>query len=80
MIVQQLKDSILQVATEGKLVAQRGNESAKKELGIILEDKKDNKKYQYSEVKNIPFKIPDNWVWVYVLKLRMELTKHQNIL
>ena len=74
MIVEELKDSVLQVATEGKLVEQRENESAKKELGIILEDKKDNKRYQYSEVKNIPFKIPDNWVWVKLEDICLKIT------
>ena len=40
MIIRELKDSVLQVATEGKIVDQNYNYSAKEELELILEDSK----------------------------------------
>lgn len=74
MIVQELKDSILQVATEGKIVEQHMNESAKDELISILADQKDNKKYKYSEVIDKPFAIPDNWVWTKLEDICLKIT------
>lgn len=74
MIVQELKDSILQVATEGKIVEQHMKESAKDELISILADQKDNKKYKYSEVIDKPFAIPDNWVWTKLEDICLKIT------
>lgn len=74
MIVQELKASILQVATEGKIVEQHMNESAKDELISILADQKDNKKYKYSEVIDKPFAIPDNWVWTKLEDICLKIT------
>lgn len=61
MIVVDLKNSILQATTEGKLVEQNKEASAEKELEQILLDPKDNKKYKYVEIKKEPFSIPNNW-------------------
>ena len=50
MIVDELKNSILQSATEGKLVNQKHEFNASKEFESILEDTKDNKKYSYNKL------------------------------
>jgi len=74
MIVIDLKNSILQATTEGKLVEQNLNYSAQKELEEILLDQKDNSKYIYEEVKNPPFKIPKNWKWVKLEDICTKIT------
>lgn len=74
MIIHDLKDSILQAATEGKVVHQNTKESASDELIKILEDPKDNKKYKYMEIKNEPFQIPTNWVWVKLEDICLKIT------
>ena len=47
MIVDELKNAILNLSTEGKLVPQKENEDAHQELIKILSDEKENKKYKY---------------------------------
>lgn len=74
MIIRELKDSVLQVATEGKIVDQNYNYSAKEELELILEDSKDNKKYKYSEIMKVPFQIPNNWIWVKLEDICIKIT------
>ena len=74
MTPQQLKNSILQRAIEGKLVEQRAEEGTAKEL---LEERKLEKEKLVKEGKikkskplppitedEIPFEIPDSWEWV----------------
>ena len=74
MITEELKKSILQSATEGKLVTQKHEFNASKELESILEDEKDNKKYSYKEVFNEPFSIPVNWLWVKLEDVCLKIT------
>ena len=74
MTAQQLKNSILQRAIEGKLVEQRAEEGTAKELlkEIKLEKEKLVKKGKIKKSKalppitedEIPFDIPDSWEWV----------------
>lgn len=71
---QDLKNSILQLAIQGKLVEQREEEGTAKELlnkieaekkQLIKEGKiKKQKKLQEIREDEIPFEIPDNWEWV----------------
>ncbi len=73
---QDLKNSILQLAIQGKLVEQREEEGTAKELlekieaekkRLIKEGKiKKQKKLQEIREDEIPFEIPDNWEWVRV--------------
>lgn len=74
MIVEKLKESVLQIASEGKIVSQNDNHSALDELQNILSDQKDNKKYKYSEVDKKPFNIPDNWVWIKLEDICIKIT------
>lgn len=74
MIVSELKKSILQIATEGKLVEQNLKFSSKEELQLILKDVKDNKKYKYEAIENVPFFIPENWIWVKLEDLCTKIT------
>lgn len=74
MIVSELKKSILQIATEGKLVEQNLKFSSKEELQLILKDVKDNKKYKYEAIENVPFSIPENWIWVKLEDLCTKIT------
>ena len=74
MTPQQLKNSILQRAIEGKLVEQRPEEGTAKELlkEIKLEKEKLVKEGKIKKSKplppitedEMPFDIPDNWEWV----------------
>lgn len=74
MTAQQLKNSILQRAIEGKLVEQRPEEGTAKELlkQIKLEKEKLVKEGKIKKSKplpaitedEIPFEIPDSWEWV----------------
>ena len=53
MIGDNLKDSILQIVSQGKLVKQSSSSSAVDELKSILEDIKDDKKYTlYQRIVN----------------------------
>ena len=76
MTAQQLKNSILQRAIEGKLVEQRAEEGTAKELlkEIRLEKEKLSQKGIFKSRKKVKlldicqddydFEIPDNWQWV----------------
>lgn len=74
MKAQDLKNSILQLAIQGKLVEQRAEEGTAKELLEKIEAEK-KKLIQEGKIKNqkalpaindeeIPFDIPDSWEWV----------------
>ena len=71
MNAQDLKNSILQLAVQGKLVEQRAEEGTARELleQIKLEkDKKIKKSKPLPEIteEEIPFEIPESWEWVRV--------------
>lgn len=71
MNAQDLKNSILQLAVQGKLVEQRAEEGTARELleQIKLEkDKKIKKSKPLPEITEdeIPFEIPESWEWVRV--------------
>ena len=76
MTAQQLKNSILQRAIEGKLVEQRPEEGTAKELlkETKLEKEKLVKEGKIKKSKalppitedEIPFDIPENWEWCYL--------------
>ncbi|AGN35408.1 restriction endonuclease subunit S [Bacillus paralicheniformis] len=71
---QDLKNSILQLAIQGKLVEQREEEGTAKELlehikvekEQLIEEKKIRKEKPLTEINEdeIPFDIPENWEWV----------------
>ena len=73
MTPQQLKNSILQQAIEGKLVEQRPEEgngrdllkAIQKEKAQLVQDKKIKKEKPLPAIKEeeIPFAIPENWCW-----------------
>lgn len=74
MTPQQLRNSILQLAVQGKLVDQRPEEGTAEELyqqvqaekkRLIKEGKiKKEKALPEIEEKEIPFELPENWKWV----------------
>ena len=74
MTGQDLKNSILQLAIQGKLVAQNANdepanvllERIKAEKKKLIEEKKIKKEKPLAEITEDekPFEIPDSWVWV----------------
>ena len=74
MIGDNLKDSILQIVSQGKLVKQSSSSSAVDELKSILEDTKDDKKYTYKPIESIPFEIPSNWLWVKLEDICLKIT------
>lgn len=71
---QDLKNSILQLAIQGKLVEQRSEEGTAKELleqikaekGQHIKEKKIKKEKPLAEITEaeIPFDIPESWAWV----------------
>ena len=79
MTPQQLRNSILQMAIEGKLTEQRaedGNASdllkeIKAEKAKLIAEKKIKKEKPLPEISEdeIPFEIPDNWCWVRLKEL-----------
>ena len=85
MTPEQLKASILQYAIQGKLVEQRAEEGTGEELfqeikqkrevlikeKIIKKDKRTNSTINSQEV---PFDIPENWVWVTLGSILNKLT------
>lgn len=71
MTPQELKSSILQLAVQGKLVEQRAEEGTAEELlhNTTIQGKISGRKVKQKDVTEIdsndlPFDIPDNWVWV----------------
>ena len=74
MTPQQLRNSILQMAIEGKLTRQLpedGNaaellKKIKAEKAKLIKEKKIKKEKPLPEIRDdeIPFEIPDNWCWV----------------
>jgi len=73
---QDLKNSILQLAVQGKLVEQRAEEGTARELleqiklekDQLIKDKKIRKSKPLPEITEdeIPFEIPESWEWVRV--------------
>lgn len=76
MNAQDLKNSILQLAVQGKLVEQRAEEGTARELleqiklekDQLIKDKKIKKSKPLPEIteEEIPFEIPESWEWVRV--------------
>ena len=76
MNAQDLKNSILQLAVQGKLVEQRAEEGTARELleqiklekNQLIKDKKIKKSKPLPEIteEEIPFEIPESWEWVRV--------------
>lgn len=76
MNAQDLKNSILQLAVQGKLVEQRPEEGTAQELLAqikaekeqLIKDKKIKKEKQLPEITEdeIPFDIPENWIFMRV--------------
>lgn len=76
MNAQDLKNSILQLAVQGKLVEQRAEEGTARELleqiklekDQLIKDKKIKKSKPLPEITedDIPFEIPESWEWVRV--------------
>ena len=74
MNAQDLKNSILQLAVQGKLVEQRVEEGTAKELlaqikaekELLIKDKKIKKEKSLPNItdEEIPFDIPESWEWV----------------
>ena len=74
MNAQDLKNSILQLAVQGKLVEQRAEEGTARELleqiklekNQLIKDKKIKKSKPLLEITEdeIPFEIPESWEWV----------------
>lgn len=55
-----LKKALLQSAVSGKLTNQNNNEN----VSIILNEVKNKLKKNITIIKDYPFKVPNNWVWV----------------
>ena len=76
MNAQDLKNSILQLAVQGKLVEQRAEEGTAKELleqikaekEKLIKEKKIKKEKPLPEISEgeIPFEIPESWEWVHL--------------
>lgn len=79
MNAQDLKNSILQLAVQGKLVEQRAEEGTARELleqiklekEQLIKDKKIKKSKPLPEITEdeIPFEIPESWEWLRLGKL-----------
>lgn len=79
MNAQDLKNSILQLAVQGKLVEQRHEEGTAKELLAqikaekeqLIKDKKIKKEKPLPEIAEdeIPFDIPESWEWVRLVDI-----------
>ena len=79
MNAQDLKNSILQLAVQGKLVEQRAEEGTARELleqiklekDQLIKDKKIKKSKPLQEITEdeIPFEIPESWEWVRLIDL-----------
>ena len=76
MTPQELKNSILQLAIQGKLVEQRAEEGTAEELyqqiqaekKALIKAGKIKKEKPLPEITEdeVPFEIPESWKWVYV--------------
>ena len=76
MTPQELKNSILQLAIQGKLVEQRPEEGTAAELYKQIEAEKQalikagkiKKEKPLPEIAEdeVPFEIPESWMWVYI--------------
>ena len=71
MTPQELKNSILQLAIQGKLVEQRPEEGTAEDLlvGVKTDDQVDGRRVKEKEISqisedDIPFELPDSWEWV----------------
>ena len=83
MTAEQLKGSILQLAMQGKLVDQRSEEGTGEDLykTLLAEKKKLIKEGKIKKQKplpeisedEIPFEIPDSWLWVRVTDICTKL-------
>ena len=78
MTAEQLKNSILQLAMQGKLVEQRPEEGTGEELykeiqtekkRLIREGKVKKKPLSDDEKDDVPFYIPDTWRWVRISEI-----------
>ena len=79
MNAQDLKNSILQLAVQGKLVEQRPEEGTAKELleqikaekEKLIKEKKIKKEKPLPEIteEDIPFEIPESWEWVFLQEI-----------
>ena len=79
MTAQDLRNSILQLAMQGKLVEQRKEEGTAKELLVqikaekkrLLQEKKIKKEKPLPEIteSEILFEIPESWEWVRLSEL-----------
>ena len=79
MNAQDLKNSILQLAVQGKLVEQRAEEGTARELleqiklekDQLIKDKKIKKSKPLPEITEdeIPFEIPESWEWVRLVDI-----------
>ena len=79
MTPQQLKNSILQLAIQGKLVEQRKEEGTGEELYNVIQNEKKKlieegklkKQKALPEISEdeIPFEIPDSWKWVSISEI-----------
>jgi len=74
MTPQELKNSIIRLAMQGKLVEQRTNEGMARILRLAIDEDrkqkvqnktaKENKKVEPIAEEEIPFDIPDSWEWI----------------
>ncbi|MCM1316356.1 MAG: restriction endonuclease subunit S [Alistipes senegalensis] len=86
MTAQQLKNSILQMAVQGKLVPQNPDDepasvllerikAEKQELIRAGKIKKDKKNSDVIKIDDVPFEIPDSWEWVRISFISSIVTK-----
>lgn len=88
MTPQELKNSILQLAIQGKLVEQRPEEGTGEELykqilavnARLVKERKIKKQKPLSEIteEEKPFDIPDNWIWCRIGNL-FEIGPRNNV-
>lgn len=85
MTPEQLKASILQYAIQGKLVEQQAEEGTGEELfqeikrkrEVLIKEKiikKDKRTNSIINFQNVPFDIPENWMWVTLGSILNKLT------
>ncbi len=63
MTPQELKNSILQLAIQGKLVEQRAEEGTAEELFVKIQEEKQRLIAEKKIKKEKPFDIPESWKW-----------------